>query len=239
MLFTPFPHAVITGPDNLFALPEVEALLREELARLPALAARQPGGRALLLQAGPANRALPVDLRHLGVTRVHVDRAVIAGDVICATDAFPWEDEAFQFVVVQHAGDALAHPDAFVDELARVLAAGGSLVWFGFNPLSPWSLWLHWQARQGRPLPRAVQADSVRRRLLHERLTPGAVEAIGPCWPDRNGQARRSPLLAPLRGAWMLVASKQRAVLTPLHRPALRRVTPQPSLAVPSRRVRA
>ena len=88
-------------------------------------------------------------------------------------------------------------------------------------------------------LNRAVQADSVRRRLLHERLTPGAVEAIGPCWPDRNGQARRSPLLAPLRGAWMLVASKQRAVLTPLHRPALRRVTPQPSLAVPSRRVRA
>jgi SAM-dependent methyltransferase len=230
---------VITGPDNLFALPEVEALLREELARLPALAARQPGARALLLQAGTANRALPVDLRHLGVTRVHVDRAAIAGDVVCAPDALPWEDEAFQFVVVQHAGDALAHPDAFVDELARVLAAGGSLVWFGFNPLSPWSLWLHWQARQGRPLPRAVQSDSVRRRLLRERLTPGAVEAIGPCWPDRNGHARRSPLLAPLRGAWMLVASKQRAVLTPLHRRSLHRVTPQPSLAVPSRRVRA
>ena len=230
---------MITGPDNLFALPEVEALLREELARLPALAARQPGGRALLLQAGVANRALPVDLRHLGVTRVHVDRAVIAGDVVCAADALPWEDEAFQFVVVQHAGDALAHPDAFIDELARVLAAGGSLVWFGFNPLSPWNLWMHWQARQGRPLPRPVQTDYVRRRLLHEHLTPGAVESIGPCWPDRGGKAQRSSLLAPLRGAWMLVALKQRAVLTPLHRRPLRRVTPQPSLAVPSRRVRA
>lgn len=230
---------MITGPDNLFALPEVEVLLREELARLPALAAQQTGGRALLLQAAAASRALPVDLRHLGVTRVHVESAAFAGDVISATDALPWEDEAFQFVVVQHAGDALAHPDAFVDELARVLAAGGSLVWFGFNPLSPWNLWLHWQARQGLPMPRAVQADSVRRRLLHERLTPGAAEAIGPCWPGRDLQARRSSLLAPLRGAWMLVASKQRAVLTPLHRRPLRRVTPQPSLAVPSRRVRA
>jgi len=230
---------VITGPDNLFALPEVEALLREELARLPALAARQPGGRALLLQAAAANRALPVDLRHLGVTRGHVDRTAIAGDVVCASDALPWPDETFQFVVVQHAGDALAHPEAFIDELARVLAAGGSLVWFGFNPLSPWSLWLHWQARQGRPLPRAVPAESVRRRLLHEQLSPGAVEAIGPCWPDRNGQTRRSALLAPLRGAWMLLATRQRAVLTPLHRRPLRRAAPQPSLAVPSRRVRA
>jgi SAM-dependent methyltransferase len=230
---------VITGPDNLFALPEVEALLREELARVPALAARQPGGRALLLQAAPANRALPADLRHLGVTRMHVDRAAIAGDVVCAADALPWEDEAFHFVVVQHAGDALAHPDGLVDELARVLVPGGSLVWFGLNPLSPWILWLSWQARQGRPLPRATQADSVRRRLLQGKLTPATVESIGPCWPNRDAQTPRSSLLAPLRGAWMLVASKQRATLTPLHRRPLRRVTPQPSLAVPSRRVRA
>jgi SAM-dependent methyltransferase len=230
---------LITGPDNLFALPEVEALLREELVRLPPLAARQPGGRALLLQACAANRTLSVDLRHLGVTRVHVEGAGIGGDVVCTADALPWEDEAFQFVVAQHAGDALAHPDAWVDEIARMLAPGGTLVWFGFNPLSPWSLWLHWQARLGRPLPRALQADSVRRRLLHEHLTPGAVEAIGSCWPNRSGPAQRSSLLAPLRGAWMLVASRERAVLTPLHRRPLRRVAPQPSLAVPSRRVRA
>jgi len=230
---------VITGPDNLFALPEVEALLREELARVPALATRQPGGRALLLQAHASGRALPVDLRHLGVTRLHVTPAGLGGDVVCAADALPWEDDAFQLVVAQHAGDALARPDELIEQLTRVLAPGGALLWFGLNPLSPWILWLHWRAREGLPLPRAMHAESLRRRL-HGKLTPGAAEAIGACWPNRAPAAKRAALLAPLRGAWMLVASKQRAVLTPLQRRPLRsRVTPQPSLAVPNRRVRA
>ena len=36
--------------ESLYALPEIKVLLAEELALLPAHAARQPGGRALLLQ---------------------------------------------------------------------------------------------------------------------------------------------------------------------------------------------
>ena len=63
---------VITGPDNLFVLPEFETLLRDELARLPPLVLRQPAGAALLLQACAANRALAADLRHLSATRLHV-----------------------------------------------------------------------------------------------------------------------------------------------------------------------
>ena len=230
---------MITGPDNLFALPEVHVLLREELARIPALAARRPAGRALLLQADASNRALPVDLRHLGATRVHATPAGLAGDVVCAVDALPWEDEAFELVVVQHVGDVLARPDELLDELTRVLAPGGALLWFGLNPLSPWTLWLHWRAREGLPLPRAMHADSLRRRL-HGKLTPGVVQTIGSCWPSRPPAHKPAALLAPLRAAWMLVATRQRAVLTPLHRRLLSgRVAAQPSLAVPSRRVRA
>jgi SAM-dependent methyltransferase len=173
------------------------------------------------------------------VIGMHVTPAGLGGDVVCAADALPWEDDAFQLVVAQHAGDALARPDELIEQLTRVLAPGGALLWFGLNPLSPWILWLHWRAREGLPLPRAMHAESLRRRL-HGKLTPGAAEAIGACWPNRAPAAKRAALLAPLRGAWMLVASKQRAVLTPLQRRPLRsRVTPQPSLAVPNRRVRA
>lgn len=230
---------MITGPDNLFALPELEPLLRDELARVPALVLRQPTGAALLLQASAANRALPADLRHLRATRLHVEDDGFGGDLRCANDALPYEDDAFHFIVVQHAGDALAQPDALVDELARVLAPGGTLLWFGLNPWSPWMLWLHWQGRRGVALPHARHADALRRRLHHAQLTPGVGATIGTCWPTRPARAEHPRLLAPLRCAWMLSASKQRAVLTPLRQRPLRAVAPQPSLAVPSRRVRA
>jgi len=230
---------VITGPDNLFVLPEFEALLREELARVPALALRQPAGAALLLQAGAANRALPVDLRHLRATRLHVEDGGFGGDTRCASDALPYESDAFQFIVVQHAADVLAAPEALVDELARVLAPGGTLLWFGLNPWSPWMLWLHWQARRGVALPHARHSDTLRRRLQQAQLTPGSGATLGACWPSLAPRGDVSRLLAPLRGAWMLLASKQRAVLTPLRPRPLRSVTPHPSLAVPSRRVRA
>ncbi|HEU4662829.1 MAG TPA: methyltransferase domain-containing protein [Dokdonella sp.] len=230
---------MITGPDNLFVLPEFEALLRDELARVPAFAGRQPAGTALLLQASAANRALPADLRHLRATRLHVEAGGLDGDTRCASDALPYESDAFQFVVVQHAADALATPDALVDELVRVLAPGGALLWFGLNPWSPWMLWFHWQARRGIGVPHARHPDTLRRRLQQAQLTPDASATLGPCWPARGARADGARLLAPLRGAWMVLASKQRAVLTPLRTRPLRTVTPQPSLAMPTRRVRA
>lgn len=229
---------MITGTDNLFGLPAVESLLREELDLVPALAARRPAGRALLLQAHASGRALAVDLRHLATTRAHADGGRLHGDVACAADALPLEDDAFQLVVVQHAADALTHPAGFAGELARVLAPGGTLVWFGFNPLSPWHAWLRWQARSGLRVPRVAGADGVRRQVLRAGLAAASIAGVGPCWPGDAHVARTRPL-ARLRGAWMLVASKQRAVLTPLRpRPLRAHAAPQPALA-PSRRVRA
>ncbi|GAA0720124.1 methyltransferase domain-containing protein [Dokdonella soli] len=234
------PHSpVITGPDNLFALPELEALLREELATLAVRAARQPAGRALLLQACAANRGLPVDTRHLGAIRGHVERDALRGDVACTTDALPWEDEAFQLVFAQHVGDVLPSSRALIDELARVLAPGGVLLWCGLNPWSPWLAWIHWQARRGLPVPRVMHADIVRMRLLKRQLAPAGTDYLGTCWPQRSKRSAigRSALLSPLRGAWLIAATKQRAVLTPLRpRAARERVVIQPHLATPSRR---
>src|SRR5262245_3671220 len=78
---------------SLFALPEVEALLREELSHLPAHAARQPSGRALLLQPDAAARALPVDAGPLTALRLHSNGDALGGDIVCAVRSLPVENE--------------------------------------------------------------------------------------------------------------------------------------------------
>lgn len=229
---------VITGPDSLFAFPDFVALQRSEIERVSEHAARQPNGRALLLQACAPTRELAVDTRHLTAVRLHVERERLAGDVVCAPGALPWEDEAFRLIVVQHVSDALP-AEGFVDELARLLAPGGVLLWFGLNPWSPWLAWLHWQARRGLPLPHPTHAEVARRRLLRRQLAPVSVDYLGACWPTRGAASALHGLglLTPLRGAYLLTASKQRAVLTPL-RPRLvrQRVALGPRLASPSHR---
>lgn len=230
---------MITGPDSLFALPDAVDLLRVELERASEHAARQPNGHALVLQACAASRALEVRTRHLHAVRLHAAGDRLAGDAVCTADALPWEDEAFRLIVVQHVADVLPS-DALVDELARVLAPGGVLLWFGLNPWSPWLAWLHWQARRGLPLPHPSQADAARRRLLRRQLAPVSVDYLGACWPHRGSGSMLHDLrlLTPLRGAYLLTASKQRAVLTPLRPRLLRqreRVVIRP-LASPSHR---
>jgi SAM-dependent methyltransferase len=229
---------VITGTDNLFALPECAALLREEAARLPAFVARQPVGHALWLGACAANRHIAFDAGHLHPVRVHAQSAGLRGDVVCAAAALPWEDEAFRLIFAQHVGDVLADSGALLDELVRVLAPGGMLIWCGLNPWSPWSAWMHWRARRGLPIPRATQADLAQRRLEKRQLTCAAPDYIGGCWPRANEEVtnRHSALLARLRGGWMICASKPRVTLTPLHlRPKRERMVIRPQLT-PARR---
>jgi SAM-dependent methyltransferase len=230
---------VITGPDHLFALPDSAALLRDELDGVAEHASRQPNGRALLLQACAANRELAIDTRHLVPVRQHVERDRLGGDVACMADALPWEDDAFRLVLVQHAGDVLPSRGTLIDELARVLAPGGVLLWYGLNPWSPWLAWMHWQARHGLPLPRTAPADITRRRLLRRQLAPVSIDYVGACWPHRGERSaiHAMGLLAPMRGAYLLTASKQRAVLTPLRPRFVReRVRIHPQLATPSHR---
>ncbi|MEO7325901.1 MAG: methyltransferase domain-containing protein [Dokdonella sp.] len=234
---------MITGPDNLFSLPDLGALLREEVARVPLHAARLPAGRALLVQPCAASLTLRPDTRHLATVRVHVDQDILRGDVTCAADALPWEDDAFQLVLAQHAGDVLLQGSALIDELARVLAPGGTLLWFGLNPWSPWLAWIHWQARHGMPAPRAGHADAARKRMQACQLAAWGPDYLGTCWPQKSGQPGRihqGRLLAPLRNAYLIAASKQRSVLTPL-RPRLvrERAVIRPQLATPTRRAGA
>ncbi len=233
---------MITGSDTLFSLPDLDALLREELARVPHHAARLPGGRALVVQACAANRVLPLDTRHLRAVRLHADQDLLRGDAVCTGDAMPWEDDAFQLVVVQHAGAHWSPLNGLIEECSRVLAPGGTLLWFGLNPWSPWLAWIHWQVRLGMPLPRAAHADALRRRMHDGQLATSALEYFGSCWPGTGlfAPLRRSPLVSPLRGAYLIPASKPRSVLIPLRqRFARERPAMRPQLATPSRRASA
>jgi SAM-dependent methyltransferase len=214
-------------PDSLFALPEIEAMLRCELALMPPHAARQPGGRALLLQPHAIARALPFDLGHLDAIRLHADGALLRGDAVAAPGALPFENESFQMVFVQHVADAGADA-ALPAEIARVVAPGGLVLWCGFNPWSPWLAWMRWHARGGLAMPATTHADALRRRLLRARLVTLTLDYLGPCWPRRAdasiiaNEGRASRWLAPLRGVFLIAARKQRAVLTPL-RPRVKR----------------
>jgi SAM-dependent methyltransferase len=210
---------VILATESLYALPEIRAVLREELGLVREHAARQPAGRALLLRPHTTARDLDVDVVHLAATELHVEDGRFAGDVACTPGALPFEDAAFQLVLAQHAGDAL--PDeALAPELARVLAPGGVLLWYAFNPWSPWLAWIHWQTRGG-AAPQFANAETQRRRFLRARLAPVSLRYVGACWPTRRDFAAgadgvRSRLLTPLRGAYLLVARKQHAALIPM-----------------------
>lgn len=233
---------MIAAADNLFALAELVPLLREELAGMPAIAARRPAGRALVVQASAANRELRLDLRHLAALRLHAVGNRLGGEVDCAADALPFEDDAFQLVLVQHAGDVLGRCEALASEGARVLVPGGVLLWYGLNPWSPWLAWLRWRSGEGVASPRASHMESMRRCLLRSGLVPGEVDRVGGCWPRRGPASAiaHNGIAAPLRGAWAIAATKRREVLTPLRRRNPReRIAINPSLAAPSRRASA
>jgi SAM-dependent methyltransferase len=226
----------------LFALPEVEALLREELGHLAPHAARQPSGRALLLQPDAAARALPFDAGPLTALRLHARSDALGGDIVCSARALPIENDAFQLVFAQHIGDMQPGDNGLVAEIARVLAPGGLLLWSGFNPWSPWLAWIHWHTRGGGAVPQTLNADTLRRRLIRSKLAPVAIDYLGGYWPkqaaldDDATPSRFSRFMSPLRGAYLLAARKQRAVLTPL-RPRRTSVALNPRLVgTPSQR---
>jgi hypothetical protein len=214
---------VTSAPESLFDLPEILATVREELRALPSHAARQPAGRALILQPGAAARALALDVRHLVPTRLHVAGEVLRGDVVCSARAMPWEDESFQLVLAQHVGDALPGEADPVEEIARVMAPGSLLLWFGFNPWSPWLAWMHWRARGGLALPQTSNVDTLRRRLARAQLATVGREYLGSILPRRvakppeeSAGGTGAEALSLLRCAYLISARKQRAVLTPL-----------------------
>lgn len=214
-----FTENVSAATDGLpeGGLPEVErALVLSHALRLPA-------GRALVLHA--TDDCPYGNLHHLSAVHLYLHEVGFGGDLQCAPDALAFGKETFRLVVVQHCADALPCVDALIEEIDRILIPGAALLWFGANP---------WNARA---LPRRL-GDAARNRSvgspsaghlrqLLSRRGFGAfdVSGLGGIWSPAG--ARSGPRwLDPLRGAYQLVARKQR--VTPVRPNALRPVRHMP-----------
>lgn len=221
--------------DRLFALPGMRVLLGDELRFASEHALRQPAGRALLLH--PRDASFAVDMHGLRSLRLHDAGDTLDGDLRCATDALPFEDDAFRLIVAQHVADTLPDASELIGELARVLAPGGALLWFGLNPWNARSLSQRLPARTGDAGRAPMGARRLRVLLERQGLGAFQVRGLGGIWSQ--AVVDRGPRwLDPLRGAYLLVARKQ--VVTPLRvhpRLATRRLRVGPQFAgTPSRR---
>jgi hypothetical protein len=226
-------------PASIFELTEVKTLLAQEWGLV--------GSSSLSVANGPMLSIAPEAMlgvherllsTHAHLTRIYPRGSELIGDLRCSPTSLPIESESLQLVVARHVFDISGLDCGIGDEMVRVLAPGGLLVVFGFNPLSSWRIWWLRQALQGMQLPDWCSADQVRRRLSTHGCLSGCREFLGGAWPSTSasiGQAQGRRW----HGAWSLTARKERAASRPVHlRPRRSRVAIDPGLAQsPARRI--
>jgi SAM-dependent methyltransferase len=231
---------VQAAPDTIFALAPMQRLLDDEWALAMQRAMRVAAGPALsIAPLAESGRRLPES--RPGSCALHVDDTELSGVTRCTPDALPWSAESFDLVIVRHAFDALPVDSGLDTEVARVLAPGGTLLLFGFNPLSPWRLWsaarLQPGMRGARSSSAARMAGSLRERGL-ETIDRGF---LGGRWPRADTPGEAGAEGSRWEAAWMLTARKQAVAMRPIPiRAAHRRAKVVPSfVATTSRRLRA
>jgi len=197
-------------------------------ALLPALQ-RCAGRHGLLISAG--NGQLPPALPLLSHwTQLWVSEPRYAGDIIAATDEpLAFVDDAFDLVWLRHVLEVVDDFSAMLHEAVRVLAAGGILVITGIHPISAWAPWYYWQERgagHGLHTP-----SRLARELGRSGLRVTGMQRVGSAWPRRRAPMPVVPY--PVGGGYVLVAQKQRSLVTPLrlrteplHLPANGRLSP-------------
>jgi SAM-dependent methyltransferase len=141
----PRDDALARGGAEFFTTPLGRDLERAEMELLRQMLDDCFGARALLLGAGTDERvldALHVQRRFVArIAAVEVDRRLpVSPTQATVVDPcnLPFENDAFDVVVLFHGLDMAARPHQALREAARVLADGGRLIVTGFNP---WSLW--------------------------------------------------------------------------------------------------
>lgn len=218
---------------------EIRHLLALEWSEIVKRSLAVPDGPALSISATAPAADEQGFSTHKRLVRLHLDRGALGGDLRCSLATLPFENECMQLVVARHAFDAGALDAGLHDELMRVLAPGGLLLVFGFNPLSSWRLWWLRQGLQGVHLPEWNTPAQMRRRLYCADRTSSRLDYLGGAWPTSDampGQIRSRPWY----GVWLLGVRKQRAASHPIPLRARRKqVVLRPELAQLSpRRVR-
>jgi hypothetical protein len=226
--------------DNVFSLAEMQRLLADEWQVARAKCASVAAGTAVSISPVASRSRIALPDRPL--IQMHLSGDVLDGDRRCSPAELPWENDSIQFLIVRHLTDCLSAASGFEEELARVLAPGGSLLLFGLNPLSTWRFWWARHARGGLRMSRSATSMTMRRVLEQAGLEAAQQEYMGGAWPSST---RSSPSImrrgASWHGAWLLVAEKRRVGMRPIRiaEPA-NRISLNPSLAqATSRRANA
>ncbi len=219
------------------ATPVGESLFRHEEAVCADEVFKVSGYRALQLGISPSHSLLTgVQQRHKFVLAPLFDQSA---SCICDYAAMPLPSNALDVVVLHHALEFSPNPHQLLNEVARVVTAGGHVIIVVFNPFSLFGLfkwgavfsrraiWRHHSLRMARLADwlqlLGFQITATRRGRRDQKI-----------YANRGGAARRTQLYAWL-GSWIgagafyvVIARKQVAPLTPL------RHVPWPSVKVPA-----
>lgn len=199
---------------QFFELDQMRTLLSQEWDLVRQGASRVPSGAALSL--GPAPVSGQARLRsHPAMIQLHLGSDLVQGDFCCKPDALPIDSDSIQLLVARHALDLLEPECGIAEELARVLAPGGTLFLFGMNLLSPWRLWSALQAGTTASRPSIRSLVRVRQRFTRASLQPLRREFLGGNWPGLVKETKRGRG-GHLDGAWVLVLTKQRSAVRPI-----------------------
>ena len=222
---------------DMFELAEIENLLALEWAWVNSAPVVAPAGRAISLS--PARwHGKPMISKHHSVAQLHLSSDRLAGDMNCSMEALPLETDSVQMIIVRHLFDVLGPHVELESELMRVLAPGGVMFLFGFNPVSTWRFWWLHQALHGIRMPRWNSLAGTRQRLESIDYVQSHQHYLGDGWPSK---AAADSCMDGKRwhGAWSLIVRKQRIAARPAD-PHVRRkrVVLSPGLArMSSRRI--
>lgn len=226
-------------PASIFEIAEIRNLLTVEWehARSHSLAVADGPALSIAPIAVPGNReqALPA---HPHLTRLHLLRGTLAGDLVSAVDSLPFDDDSMQVIVVRHLFDDPRATTQMGKELMRILAPCGVMILYDFNPLSSWRIWWLRQAVQGMSVPNWSANEKVRRTIASSGRVSIRRDYLGGSWPLPPSVTQ---LMAGRRwhGVSCVEIRKERESLRPLLLAARRRrVALNPQLAqFPSRRI--
>lgn len=224
-LFNPVQMRSTTVFDRI----EVRNLLALEWREAAARSVTVADGAALSL-SGSAIREGKLS-KHPRLIRLHLEGDQLSGDLRSSLDLLPFESESMQLIIVQHVFDAAGIDCGIHEEVLRVLAPGGLLLVYGFNPLSSWRFWWLREALKGMPTPRWKTAGEVHRKLITTDCMNIQRDYLGGLWPTDDTHPREAPGY-PWHAVWVISARKERAAMRPVplrRRP--KRVVLKPALA--------
>lgn len=217
---------------RIHAQAPLRALQDAELRVLLPDLQRCAGNHALLVTAagGHPPPALPLLACW---TELSVDGTRYAGDLDAAADEpLPFIDGAFDVVWLRHVLEVVPQPAEVLQEMIRVLAPDGMLVIAGVHPFSAWAPWFYWATRG---TTGTLHSPLQWMRVLHRAgLDVVGTHRVGHLWPTAGKSPPRDR--APWGGGYVLLARKQRSLVTPLRiQPAALPMTPGNRLAPSAR----